>query len=167
MAVSTQEERTPGSEQPIRKHDDAEQAYVIVRGTGLMRVGDEEQKVSEGTLVLVPPGTSHATRNASDAPVVFVSATSPPFDVNALDEVFCTSGTRAIYRETEPTAPPFLMLDTFLTLTIIEAPRLRREKHREEEDSNHHRGWTSCHLRSGPGLRRAASGSTRLRRSAR
>jgi mannose-6-phosphate isomerase-like protein (cupin superfamily) len=81
-------ECAPGSEQPVHQHDDAEQAYIIVRGTGLMRVGDEEQEVSEGMLVLVPPRTGHAIRNTSDAPLVFVSATCPPFDVDALDEVF-------------------------------------------------------------------------------
>jgi mannose-6-phosphate isomerase-like protein (cupin superfamily) len=78
----------PGSEQQIHQHDDAEQAYVIVRGTGSMRVGAEEQEVSEGTLVLVPRRTGHAIRNAGDAPLVFVSVTSPPFDIDALPEVF-------------------------------------------------------------------------------
>lgn len=78
----------PGSEQQIHTHDDAEQAYIIVRGTGLMRVGDEEQEVTEGTLVLVPRQTGHAIRNAGDGPLVFVSATSPPFDVDALPEAF-------------------------------------------------------------------------------
>lgn len=78
----------PGSEQPVHEHADSEQAYVIVRGTGIMRVGDEEREVGEGTLVLVPPKTGHAIRNTSDAPLVFVSATVPPFDVGALSDVF-------------------------------------------------------------------------------
>lgn len=81
-------ECAPGSEQPVHEHADSEQAYVIVRGTGLMRVGEEEQEVGEGTLVLVPPKTGHAIRNTRDAPLVFVSVTSPPFDVDALDDVF-------------------------------------------------------------------------------
>jgi mannose-6-phosphate isomerase-like protein (cupin superfamily) len=69
----------PGSVQPLHQHDTQEQVYVIVRGRGVMLVGDEEQEVGEGTLIVVPLRTPHAIRNESDAPMTYISATSPPF----------------------------------------------------------------------------------------
>jgi mannose-6-phosphate isomerase-like protein (cupin superfamily) len=77
-----------GSQQPLHEHEDREQVYIIVRGRGVMIVGDEERDVTKGTLVFVPPATQHAIRNAGNAPLTFVSATSPPFDDTALSDVF-------------------------------------------------------------------------------
>jgi mannose-6-phosphate isomerase-like protein (cupin superfamily) len=72
-------EDAPGSQQPVHAHPESEQAYVIVRGSGEMILGDEEHEVGPGTLVYIPPGTPHAIRNEGDEPLVYVSATSPPF----------------------------------------------------------------------------------------
>ncbi len=72
-------EGAPGSMQAIHGHPDNEQIYVIVRGHGVMQVADEMQEVGEGTLVYIPPGAAHAIKNTSNEPLVFVSATSPPF----------------------------------------------------------------------------------------
>ncbi len=87
LAITWVEGR-PNSEQPLHAHPTNEQVYVIVRGRGLMGAAGEEREVTEGTLVFLPPGTNHAIRNTGDAPLVFVSATSPPFDVEKLDPVF-------------------------------------------------------------------------------
>jgi mannose-6-phosphate isomerase-like protein (cupin superfamily) len=78
----------PGSMQQMHRHTGEEQVYVITRGRGTMIVGDEEQEVAEGTLVFVPPGSAHAIRNTGDGPLTYVSATSPPFDADALGEAF-------------------------------------------------------------------------------
>jgi mannose-6-phosphate isomerase-like protein (cupin superfamily) len=72
-------EGEPGSQQPVHAHADSEQAYVILRGSGRMILGDDEREVGPGTLVFIPPGTPHAIRNETDEPLVYVSATSPPF----------------------------------------------------------------------------------------
>ena len=74
-------EGAPGSRQGLHAHPDSEQVYVIVRGRGVMTVDEEEKKVSAGTLVLVPPGAGHAILNAGDEPLMFVSATAPPFEM--------------------------------------------------------------------------------------
>ena len=71
----------PGSQQATHAHADSEQMYVIVRGVGTMHVNDETEEVGPGTLVLVPPGATHSIRNDGDEPLVFVSATAPPFRV--------------------------------------------------------------------------------------
>ena len=81
-------ECAPGSVQAIHGHPDSEQVYVVVRGRGVMQVGEEMQEVGEGTLVFIPPGAAHAIKNANDEPLVFVSATSPPFEPAALDAYF-------------------------------------------------------------------------------
>ncbi len=78
----------PGSEQPVHSHPSQEQVYVIVRGRGVMKVGDEEREVDAGTLVLVPPGTGHAIRSRGEEPLVYVSATAPPFELPPAGSVF-------------------------------------------------------------------------------
>jgi mannose-6-phosphate isomerase-like protein (cupin superfamily) len=78
----------PGSEQRPYAHDVQEQVYVIVRGRGVMHVGDEAQGVEPGTLVFVPPATLHSIRNVGAEPLVYVSATAPPFDDTALSTAF-------------------------------------------------------------------------------
>ncbi len=81
-------EAAPGSMQAVHGHPDNEQVYVIVRGRGVMHLGDDMQEVSEGTLVFIPPGAAHAIKNTGDEPLVFVSATSPPFDPKELEAYF-------------------------------------------------------------------------------
>ena len=78
----------PGSMQAVHGHPDNEQIYVIVRGHGVMQVADEMQEVGEGTLVYIPPGAAHAIKNTSEEPLVFISATSPPFNSRELSEYF-------------------------------------------------------------------------------
>lgn len=78
----------PGGEQQMHVHEAEEQVYVVVRGRGLMKTGDEEQDVVAGTLIFVPPGTPHAIRNTGDETLTFVSAASPPMDVDALSDYF-------------------------------------------------------------------------------
>jgi len=78
----------PGSEQPVHSHPEAEQVYVVVAGTGLMRVNDEALDVGPGTLVFIPPGAKHSILNTGSVPLVYVSATSPPFDMPAPESVF-------------------------------------------------------------------------------
>ena len=67
------------SEQAVHAHEANEQVYVIVRGHGVMKVGDDEREVWPGTLVYVPPGTGHAIRCTGEESLAYVSATSPPF----------------------------------------------------------------------------------------
>jgi mannose-6-phosphate isomerase-like protein (cupin superfamily) len=81
-------EGSPGSEQALHAHPANEQVYVIVRGRGVMKVAGEEQEVKAGTLVFIPLGADHAIRNTGGEPLVFVSATAPPFDLPPEGSVF-------------------------------------------------------------------------------
>ena len=78
----------PGSQQPMHRHQDLEQVYVIVRGRGTMLVGSERAEVAKGTLVFVPPGKEHAIRNDGTELLSYVSATAPPFDEPDLGSLF-------------------------------------------------------------------------------
>jgi mannose-6-phosphate isomerase-like protein (cupin superfamily) len=67
-----------GAEQTLGSHQEAEQAYVVVRGAGTMSVAGDTQQVGEGDLILVPPTTEHSVANNGEADFSFVSIQSPP-----------------------------------------------------------------------------------------
>ncbi len=67
-----------GSEQQLRSHEEAEQAYVVVGGEGTMSVAGDTQAVSPGDLILVPPATEHSIRNDAAADFAILSIQSPP-----------------------------------------------------------------------------------------
>ena len=70
----------PGSQQALHAHPAQEQVYVMVQGRSQMLVGGEACEVCRGTLVFVPPATPHAIRTIGGQQLVYVSATSPPFE---------------------------------------------------------------------------------------
>jgi mannose-6-phosphate isomerase-like protein (cupin superfamily) len=67
-----------GAEQTLRSHQESEQVYVVVRGSGSMSVAGDTQRVGEGDLILVPPATEHSVSNDGDAELACVSIQSPP-----------------------------------------------------------------------------------------
>jgi quercetin dioxygenase-like cupin family protein len=73
----------PGAEQRPHSHD-AEQIYVIVRGSGRVRVAGDSEQVSEGDLVFIPPGADHGIKNEGSEPLVYISAASPPVSMAEL-----------------------------------------------------------------------------------
>jgi mannose-6-phosphate isomerase-like protein (cupin superfamily) len=84
----------PNSQQDMHSHPAQEQVYVIVAGQGQMLVGDEKREVAIGTLVFVPPATPHAIRNTGAEPLVYVSATAPPFQATVSGGTWEIPGTR-------------------------------------------------------------------------
>jgi mannose-6-phosphate isomerase-like protein (cupin superfamily) len=67
-----------GTRQNLRSDEEAEQAYVVVRGSGTMSVAGDTQQVGEGDLILVPPATEHSVSNDGEAELACVSIQSPP-----------------------------------------------------------------------------------------
>jgi len=82
MAV-TWVEALPGSQQSPHAHANREQVYVIVQGHGRMIVDEDEEDVGAGMLVFIPPGARHAIRNPGPERLLYISATSPPFEMPA------------------------------------------------------------------------------------
>jgi len=72
--VSIRDRETP------HRHDRHDLTLVILEGWGAMRIGDEERRVGQGSIVYVPRGTVHAFRNLSDAPATAYAIYSPAFD---------------------------------------------------------------------------------------
>jgi mannose-6-phosphate isomerase-like protein (cupin superfamily) len=73
----------PGSEQKPHSHA-PQQVYVITRGTGRMKVGDDERDVGAGHMVFIPPNTEHGIVNTGDEVLTYVSAATPAFPVTEL-----------------------------------------------------------------------------------
>lgn len=73
-----------GVEQTLRSHQEAEQVYVVVRGTGTMSVAGDTQQVAEGDLILVPPATDHSIANDGATELACVSVQSPPVAASEL-----------------------------------------------------------------------------------
>lgn len=67
-----------GARQTLRSHEESEQAYVVVRGSGAMSVAGDTQVVAEGDLILVPPATEHSVGNDGEDELALVSIQSPP-----------------------------------------------------------------------------------------
>jgi len=73
-----------GVEQTLRSHEEAEQVYVVVRGSGTMSVAGDTESVEEGDLILVSPATDHSIANSGDSELACISVQSPPVAVAEL-----------------------------------------------------------------------------------
>ena len=73
-----------GVEQTLRSHEEAEQVYVVVRGSGTMSVAGDTESVEEGDLILVSPATDHSIANNGDSELACISVQSPPVAVAEL-----------------------------------------------------------------------------------
>ena len=73
-----------GTEQALRSHEEAEQVYVVVRGSGTMSLAGDTQRLEEGDLILVSPATDHSISNDGDRDLACVSVQSPPVAVAEL-----------------------------------------------------------------------------------
>ncbi len=46
--------------------DPVEEIYLIMKGAGLMKVGDEEREVKDGDAIWIPAGEPHRLKNTGD-----------------------------------------------------------------------------------------------------
>ena len=63
----------------LHYHRYRDEVYYIVKGKGLIRVGEEKRDVREGDVVLIPKGEPHSLENKGKEPLVLVFASAPPF----------------------------------------------------------------------------------------
>lgn len=56
-------------------HDDLEEVYYVVSGSGVMQVGDDEYPIHTGDAQYVPPGEFHTTRQTGNVPLVLIWVT--------------------------------------------------------------------------------------------
>lgn len=69
----------PGEELPFHSHDN-EEAYFVLQGTGLMRLGsyDEDIQLEPWLSVFMPCGEPHYTKNTGNEPLVLLCSLAPP-----------------------------------------------------------------------------------------
>ena len=73
-----------GASEELRSHEEAEQVYVVVKGTGTMSATGDTQSLAEGDLVLIPPATDHSVANDGAEDLALVSVQSPAVSADEL-----------------------------------------------------------------------------------
>lgn len=74
-----------GVSQELRSHEEAEQVYVVVKGTGTLSTTGDTEVLEPGDLALIPPATDHTLANEDEEPLSLLSVQSPAVSV---DETF-------------------------------------------------------------------------------
>ena len=71
----------PGVSQELHSHEEAEQVYVVVGGTGTRSAAGDTETLEPGDLALIPPASDHTIANQGDGPLALVSVQSPAVSV--------------------------------------------------------------------------------------
>ena len=74
----------PGASEELRSHEEAEQVYIVVKGTGTMSATGDTRSLEEGDLVLIPPATDHSVANDGGDTLALVSVQSPAVSADEL-----------------------------------------------------------------------------------
>lgn len=69
----------PGEETQLHRHRCTEEIYHILRGEGLMTLGNQSLLLIPGDSLCIPPGTPHRIRNTGGEPLVFLCCCSPAY----------------------------------------------------------------------------------------
>jgi mannose-6-phosphate isomerase-like protein (cupin superfamily) len=75
-----------GASENLHAHEEAEQVYVVVRGSGTMSAAGDTQRLEAGDLAMIPPATDHSIANEGDRELALVSVQSPAVSVEELYE---------------------------------------------------------------------------------
>jgi mannose-6-phosphate isomerase-like protein (cupin superfamily) len=67
----------PGASVSLHVHTGKAEFWVIVAGTGTVRVGDRSIPVTEGDIVSTPPSVPHGLTNTGSEPLVFLNIVQP------------------------------------------------------------------------------------------
>jgi mannose-6-phosphate isomerase-like protein (cupin superfamily) len=69
----------PGGATEAHCHPRTEEIYYILRGQGVMQVGEAARPVGPGDGILIPPQRVHQIRNTAAEPLVFLCCCAPPY----------------------------------------------------------------------------------------
>ena len=72
-----------GQSQKPHSHADADKIYYVLEGEATIQVGDEEQVIGPGRIVLAPSEVVHGVRNASSQPLSLLVFMAPNPNVRA------------------------------------------------------------------------------------
>lgn len=68
----------PGQEHALHAHEGQEKLYVVLEGSGMVRVGDETEHLSAGDAAFAPSGVMHSIRNSGPERLVVMVVLAPP-----------------------------------------------------------------------------------------
>jgi len=69
-----------GSKLRAHYHRDRDEIYIVLKGYGRLRLGDEYYEVSKDHVAFIPKKTIHGIENIGQEPLIFVFISIPPFD---------------------------------------------------------------------------------------
>lgn len=68
----------PGQFQGAHRHEGSDKVYVVLKGTGVFRVNEEERRLSEGAAVFCPAGSNHSVSNPGPERLALLVFMAPP-----------------------------------------------------------------------------------------
>ena len=66
-----------GQTQAVHAHSDADKFYFVLSGMGNFTIGDEQESVGPGMLIVAPAGVPHGVSNAGDERLSLLIAIAP------------------------------------------------------------------------------------------
>lgn len=67
-----------GQEHVLHAHEGQDKLYVILEGTGVVRVGEQSDTLSAGDAAFAPSGVVHSIRNPGPERLVVMTVMAPP-----------------------------------------------------------------------------------------
>ena len=68
----------PGQEHALHSHAGQDKLYVVMEGSGEVRIGDQTEQLAAGDAAFAPAGVPHAIRNPGPARLVVLAVLAPP-----------------------------------------------------------------------------------------
>ena len=68
----------PGQRHAAHTHTGQDKLYVVLQGSGLVRVGDVEETLAAGDTALAPSGVPHSIQNSGPERLVVTTVMAPP-----------------------------------------------------------------------------------------
>ena len=80
----------PGKRLSLQRHQLREEHWVVVEGTGLMTLGDEQFPIQPGTYINIPKGTIHRVENNNENGALVIIETQlgicPEDDIERIED---------------------------------------------------------------------------------
>lgn len=70
-----------GASETLHSHEEAEQVYVVVKGSGTLSAAGDSEALEPGDLALIPPASDHKIANEGSDELALVSVQSPAVSV--------------------------------------------------------------------------------------
>lgn len=82
----------PGGKLSLQSHEKRAEHWVVVQGTAIVTLGDEERRLSENQSIYVPVGVKHRMENRGDAPMILIEVQTGSYlgedDIVRYDDVY-------------------------------------------------------------------------------